>query len=126
MNVLRAFWMDQQRRHTLAWVLGVVGALILLAGGYTLLEAHSKYTELSAVIDRLGPPEDPNDASNAAFALMLRDRDKAGVRRGQGVMWIGIGVIGLGLAYVAKPEDAAGPAAVDAPADVDRPPDPAP
>ncbi len=114
MNALRAFWSDRQRRRTLAWVLGVIGALLLLFGGYTLLEAHNKYDELSAVIDRLGPPTDPNDASNAAFALMLRDRDKAAVRRGQGVMWIGIGVIGLGLAYIAAPE-ADDPAADESP-----------
>ncbi len=81
---LRAFAADDQRRRHLALVIATLGVLALLFGVYTFLEAHNKYTELSAVVERLGPPTNPNDASNHAFALLLRDRDRAETRRLKG------------------------------------------
>ncbi len=99
----RAFWSDSERRRTFAWLFGVLAVLALLYGGYTFLEAHNRYTELNATVEKLGPPADPNDPSNVGFALMLRDRDKAENRRWQGVMFMGLGLIGLGLAYLSAP-----------------------
>ncbi len=100
---LRALAANDQRRRYLALVIATLGVLALVFGIYTFLEAHSKYTELSAVVERLGPPTDPNDASNHAFALLLRDRDRAGTRRFEGVMFMGLALATLGVAYLVAP-----------------------
>ncbi len=100
---LRAFAANDQLRRYLTLVIATIGVLALLFGGYTFLEAHSKYTELNAVVERLGPPTNPNDASNHAFALLLRDRDRAETRRFEGVMFMGLALAVLGVAYMVAP-----------------------
>jgi hypothetical protein len=104
-----------EKRRILMWVMGALGVLVVLFGVYTFLEAHNKYSELNGVIERLGPPTDPNDPSNMAFALMMRDRDKAETRRWQGIMFLGVGLVGLGLAYLISPpgQDKPSPEAAD-------------
>ena len=114
MTVIRAFWSNPHQRRTVAWVVGALAALVLLYGGYTFLDAHRRYTELSEVVERLGPPTDPNDPSNLSFAMMMRDRDRAMLRRWQGVMFLGIGFVGLGLAYTIYPAGEARPTMDDA------------
>ncbi len=103
---MRNFWADHQKRRTAAWVVGALAVFLLIFGVYVFLEAHQTYTELNAKAEALGPPSDPTDASNVLFAMMLRDRDRAEARRWQGVMWVGISLMGLAAAYMLKPTDA--------------------
>jgi multisubunit Na+/H+ antiporter MnhB subunit len=104
MNIIRDFWADRQRRQTAMWVVGALGVIVLLFGGYVFLEAHNEYTRLDGTATALGRPTDPNDPSNRMLALLLRERDAAQVRRWQGVMFIGLGLVGLGTAYLLAPE----------------------
>lgn len=107
MQSIRNFWTDPQRRRTAMWVTGALAVTALVVGMIIFLEAHLTYTELNHKAEVLGPPTDPTDASNALFAMMLRDRDKAENRRWQGVTLLGIGLVGLGIAYLFKPEETA-------------------
>ena len=114
MSIFRNFWADHQKRRTVMWVLGVLGVLLLTYGLYTLITAHDRYTTLRDAVEALGPPTDPNDTSNLAFAMLLRDRDRAEKRRWQGVMFAGMGMVGLGIAYLFRP-DAEGEATISPP-----------
>jgi hypothetical protein len=104
MNIVRDFWADRQRRQAAMWVVGALGVITLLVGGYVFLEAHNEYTRLDDTATALGPPTDPDDPSNRMFALLLRDRAAAQVRRWQGVMFIGLGLAGVGVAHLLAPE----------------------
>lgn len=106
LNRLRAFWADHERRRTIAWLCAVLGGLALIYGALAFITAHNEYTQLAETAERIGPPTDPNDPSNTAFALLLRERDQAQNRRWQGLMFVGLGVVGVGLAFLFFPEAA--------------------
>jgi hypothetical protein len=103
---LRAFWADRGRRRTAMWVIGALGVAVLLFGGYTFIDAQRDYSDLSKKIDKY--PHDLTQANVDVYELQLlglwrRDRDKVEATRGKGVMLLGIGLTGLGLAYLLMP-----------------------
>lgn len=130
---LRAFWANRQQRRTVMWVLGAVGVLVLAFGAYTYLDARNEINDIEARKDRFLAAfpttevdgemrPDLREASQADLlwlALQRRNQDKAEVRRSQGVMGVGLGLLTLGLAYLVAPTGerpaSADPSAGDAP-----------
>ena len=129
---VRAVWADAHQRMIVVWVLGVLALLVLGYGIYTAIDGQRGYSELAdkitAIVERREeftqqfPTGEVNgeirpDLSNATqsdvmFIAMLR-RDEESVRaeridadnqRRVGVRLIGIGTIGLALAYLVLPD----------------------
>ena len=110
MSALRAFWGDPQKRLIVTWVFAVLGVLVLLYGLYTYIDAHQDYSRLDKQLKEF--PYDLTSADQYTLLLVAklrRDQDKAEARRGQGMMVLGVGLFGLGLAYLFYPERKATP-----------------
>jgi hypothetical protein len=115
------------------WIIVALGLLVLAFGVYTTVDAHREYTDISdemadisekmdqftswfSTVDRNGEEvPDPGDIISQAdqLWLTLQHRDKqdaedrrvdAENRRLQGLRYIGVGVVGLALAYLFAPE----------------------
>ncbi len=114
---LRAFWANRQQRRTVMWVLGAVGALVVVYGAYTYVDARREFNRIEDGKDRFLATfptaevqgEMRPDLSEASqtdllwLALQRRNQDKADQRSNQGIMFTGIGIIVLGLAYLVAP-----------------------
>ncbi|MEP0763274.1 MAG: hypothetical protein HRF48_11125 [Chloroflexota bacterium] len=114
---LRDFWANRQQRRTVMWVLGAVGVLVVAYGAYTYVDARREYNRIEDGKDRflatfptaevqgeLQP--DLTEASQTDLlwlALQRRNQDKADQRSNQGIMFTGIGIVVLGLAYLVAP-----------------------
>jgi hypothetical protein len=129
---VRVFWADSHQRKTLMWVLATLGALIAVYGAYTAIDGHRQYTDLSDKIAEIVarrdaftqqfPLADVNgemrpDLSKATqadlmvIAMSRQDEIRADAQRvdadnqrRNGVRLIGIGAIGIALAYIVSPD----------------------
>ncbi len=118
MNGTRAFWSNRQQRKTVMWVFAVVGLVILAYGAYTYYDANRTIDDLNQRADALRSQyptievdgEEKIDLRDAPqtdlmlLAMIRRDTDKAEIRRNRGIMYAGIGIIVLALAYLVAPE----------------------
>lgn len=114
---LRDFWANRQQRRTVMWVLGAVGVLVVAYGAYTYVDARreidraeDRKNEILAAFPTVeveGEMQpDLRDASQTdllLLALQRRNQDKADQRSNQGIMFTGIGIVVLGLAYLVAP-----------------------
>ncbi|MFC1961072.1 hypothetical protein ACFLYO_10220 [Chloroflexota bacterium] len=102
---LRDFWSNRQNRHTMMWVFGVLGVLALAFGLFTFFSA---WNDMHSHAERLEEfPHDLTDADDSTLLLVVahtREMEKSELRRWQGVMFMGMGIFILGLAYLASPE----------------------
>jgi hypothetical protein len=131
-RAIRAFWADSYQRKTLMWVLGAVGVLIAAFGAYTAIDGHLQYTDLSDKIADIVARRDAftqqfplaevngemrPDLSTATQADLMvitvsrQDEIKADAQRvdadnqrRNGVRLLGIGIIGVALAYIVSPD----------------------
>lgn len=107
---LRNFWHDRQKRQTTAIICGVIGALALLYGLYTTIDAHWEYNRLSDQFENTPIDVTSVDRYDAMWLAMIRrDMMRAQTRRGRGVLFLGAGLVGLGLAYFFYPTDPKAP-----------------
>lgn len=111
---LREFWANRQNRHTMMWVFGVLGVLALAFGMFTFFSA---WNDIHSHTERL--EEFPHNLTNADDSTLLlvaahrRELEKSTLRRWQGVMFMGLGLFTLGVAYLASPEPEAPTSAND-------------
>jgi hypothetical protein len=84
-------------------VVVLIGLLVIIYGGYTLLDGRNKYDEVSKVptptleeIQKL----QPGDPMITSLRAIQRDLDDARQRQGQGTSIIGVGAVLLGAAVV--------------------------
>jgi uncharacterized membrane protein YidH (DUF202 family) len=114
---LRAFWANRQQRRTVMWALGAVGVLVVAYGAYNYVDARREIDRVEEGRDRflaafptteidgeLQP--DLREASQTDLlwlALQRRNETNADQRANQGIMFAGIGIIVLGLAYLVAP-----------------------
>jgi hypothetical protein len=118
MNALRAFWASREQRRLVMVALGAASLLALAFGAYTYIDAQREVDTIenkrdtflqafpTAEIDGEIKP-DLTGASQTDvmwLALQKRNQDRAKTRRSQGMMVAGIGIVGLGLAYLVSPE----------------------
>lgn len=122
-NFWRSFWADAQLRKTVMWIIGTLGLAILVYGAYTYYDANHTINDLDHKADVLRSQyptvevdgEEKIDLRDAPqtdlmlLAMYRRDSQKAEVTRNRGVMFVGIGIIGLALAYLVAPEEKSGP-----------------
>jgi hypothetical protein len=128
---VRAFWADSHQRKTLMWVLAALGALIAIYGAYTAIDGHRDYTKLSDKIADISARKDAFvqqylvevdgemkfDTTKLTQADLMvlgtitsqenqtkAQRVDADNQRRDGVRLLGIGVIGLALAYIVSPD----------------------
>lgn len=115
--ILHAFWANRQQRLTVMWVLGAVGVLVVVYGAYNYVDARREYDRIEDGKDRfltkfpttevqgeLQP--DLTEASQTDLlwlALQRRNQTRADQRSNRGMMFAGIGIIVLGLAYLVAP-----------------------
>jgi hypothetical protein len=88
------------------WIVGAFGVVVLGIGVYILIDAQREVNDLQDKLDQY--PHDLRDTNLDVYEYQLlglwnRDLDKAEARRGQGVMFVGIGFMILGLAYLLAP-----------------------
>lgn len=124
---LRTFWASRQQRRTVMWVLGAVGVLVVAYGAYNYVDARREIDRIEEGKDRFlaafptteveGEMQpDLRDASQTDLlwlALQRRNQDKADQRSNEGMMYAGIGIIVLGLAYLVAPTGKAAPSPDD-------------
>lgn len=127
----RAFWTDPVQRKTFMWVLAALSFLVVAYGAYTALDGHRQYTTMSDKVTDIVARRDAYtqqfplvedngvmkpDLSTATqadlmvIAMSRSDELKADAQRidadnqrRNGVRIIGIGAIGIALAYIISP-----------------------
>ena len=131
-STLHNVWADPQQRKTLMWVIAAIGLLIIGIGVYTIIDGQLEYMdrtdEIDAISDRVDgfvqqfpttevdgeTKPDLRDATQEDVMLLaVLEREKreaknnrvdADNQRRTGVRIVGIGVIGLALAYLVAPD----------------------
>jgi len=130
---LHAFWANAHQRMIAVWVLVVLAVLVLGYGIYTAIDGQREYSarsdKIASIVQRqeefaqqfptaqvdgaIKPDLTSATESDLMFIAMLR-RDEANAenqridadnQRRAGIRLIGIGVIGLALAYLVLPEN---------------------
>jgi hypothetical protein len=128
---VRAFWSDRARRKTAMWVLGALSVLILVYGIYMAVGAQRDYMKLSDKVDNMSKQIDaflsryPTSEVDGVVKPDLRDatqddllvlamlnrnerqvkneRADAFNQRSAGLRLMGVGIIGLALAFLVAP-----------------------
>lgn len=131
-STLRDVWADTQQRKTLMWVIAALGLLIVGYGVYTIVDGQLEYMDRTDEIDEIQDridgfvqqfpttevdgetKPDLRDATQEDVMLLaVLEREKrdtknsrveADNQRRTGVRIVGIGVLGLALAYLVAPE----------------------
>jgi hypothetical protein len=149
---IRSFWANPQQRKTAMWIIGAFSAALIIFGGYQVVDGYRAYNDLSDELDASNAQIDAfigqyplverdgemtpdlTDASQTdqQYLALLHTRERttfnervdAENQRNGGIRLIGVGVIGLALAFLIFPENKGQPTPnADASTTSDTPPD---
>ncbi len=129
---IREFWANAQHRKTVMWVIGTFSIALIAFGGYIAINSHREASDLSDKLDEITNQIDAvveqypvverdgemtHDLTNASdvdkqYLALLHTRERstynervdAQNERTSGIRLIGVGVIGLAIAYFFAPE----------------------
>jgi hypothetical protein len=129
---IRSFWTNPQQRKTVTWIIGAFGVALNIFGGYQVIDGYRAYNDLSDELDAINAQIDAfvsqyplverdgemtpdlTDASQTdqQYLALLHTRERttfnervdAENQRNGGIRLIGVGVIGLALAFLVFPE----------------------
>ncbi|HEX3053537.1 MAG TPA: hypothetical protein VHP83_22955 [Aggregatilineaceae bacterium] len=103
-NPIRSFWCNYTRRKIAMGVLGILGLLVLIFGLYTYFDADRDYSKLDKERAEISETVQPGVDDPMILVAKYRDWKEAKNRREGSIFYIGMGLIGLGLAYFVSPE----------------------
>jgi hypothetical protein len=129
---VRSFWANPQQRKTITWIIGAFSVALIAFGAYQLIIGYRDYNDLTEQLDDITAQidnfisdyplverdgemvRDLTDASetDTQYLALLHTRERtihndrvdAENQRNGGMRLIGIGLIGLALAYLVLPE----------------------
>ena len=132
-SAIQSFWANSQQRKTITLIIGSFSIALIAFGGYQIIDGHREYNDRTDELDEVTAQidifvgqyplverdgemtHDLTDASDTdkQYLALLHTRERtiynnrvdAENQRNSGIRLLGIGVIGLALAYLVLPEN---------------------